>query len=353
MQGTVWKRSWRRKGVEHHAWVLDYRQGGKRRRKQFATRQEANLALGKLIQEQREGTYGTVIEGVTFKEFISIYDQKKQWRSETYRERVRIACEKSLVRFHDLPLTRITPDLIEEFKRERLKEVAPSTVRQELAALSDLCRYAVRLHYLADNPVRHVERPALETKQDNPATYLPAEELDQLLAVAGRDRRLYEVAVATGLRESELLALTWDVIDLKRGFLIVRKGKGAKQRLVTLIPQAAEALKEIPKRIKEPRVFWWVRSRYEVYKRFRRRLRWARLKGYRFHDLRHTHASYAAMAGVDLQVIAKNLGHSGTTVTRRYAHLSPAYQQQELQKIGSVWKPGAQSAHTLSKALKS
>jgi len=57
---------------------------------------------------------------------------------------------------------------------------------------------------------------------------------------------------------------------------------------------------------------------------------------FRFHDLRHTFGAYAAQAGVDLEVIAAAMGHTSTTVTKLYAHLSPRYKRNELMKMATV-----------------
>src|SRR5262249_35875608 len=164
------------------------------------------------------------------------------------------------------------------------------------------------------NPTKDVDRPSLPVKQDDPAAYLTPEQFGDLIAVARNDRPLYKFAVWTGLRITELLALEWT--DIRDGYVLVRRGKGRKQRIVPLLPQAMAALKEVPRRLKDSRIFWWMRDRHTTLRRFQRRLDWAELPKFRFHDLRHTFGSYAAQAGVDLEVIAAAMGHTSTTVTK-------------------------------------
>lgn len=350
---------WTWRGRENRAYVLDGRIGKRRVRKQFQTHREAELYRDKLIREYQSGEYGSLLDRITFKNFIPIYRAKKPWKTETYRERVLVSLEKTFAPFHGRYLDEIDRAMLEAFRDRRLSEipegrkdpVAPSTVRQDLAALSDFFKWAVKLHYLAQNQMVRVERPSLGTKQDNPAVYFSPQQFGDLLVKAGQDVPLYEFAVWTGLRESELLALEWP--DIKDGVVTVRRGKGRKQRVVPLLPQAAAALQKAPKRLKEPRVFWWVRSRYDIYRRFRRRLGWAGLSGYTFHHLRHTFASYAAQSGVDLRVIAEALGHSHTTVTRRYAHLSPEYRRNELLKMVKAWPMGTTGAQETANGAKS
>ncbi len=114
MQGTGWKRTWTWRGVEKQALVLDWREGGRRKRRQFTTRQEANLALAALLRRRRSEVYDEITE-TTFNDFYPIYDRMKRWKSESWRERVRISCEVSLARFHDVALSDITPKMVEDF----------------------------------------------------------------------------------------------------------------------------------------------------------------------------------------------------------------------------------------------
>ena len=216
-----------------------------------------------------------------------------------------------------------------------------------MAALADCLKWAVKLKYLRTNPAKEVERPSLPVKQDDPAAYLTPEQFGDLIVVAKQDRPLYKFAVWTGLRITELLVLEWK--DVRDGFVIVRRGKGRKQRIVPLLPQALQALKEVPRRLNDGRIFWWMRDRHTTLRRFHRRLAWAKLPPFRFHDLRHTFGAYAAQAGVDLEVIAQAMGHTSTTVTKLYAHLSPAYKRRELLKMARL---GTRAVHGAAKSAK-
>ena len=79
-----------------------------------------------------------------------------------------------------------------------------------------------------------------------------------------------------------------------------------------------------------------MKDRHTTLRRFQRRLEWAELPKFRFHDLRHTFGAYAAQAGVNLEVVAAAMGHTSTTVTKLYAHLSPAYKRGELMKMAKL-----------------
>jgi integrase len=341
---NIRKRTWTWEGEKHTAWVLDSKEGTRRLRKQFATKQEAELYRDKLIRNHYAEEYGVLLEA-SFSDFLDIYDAKKPWRTDSYRERVMSALK--LMPFDHFP----NVEGIEQYRNERLKKSAPSTVRQDLAALHDCLKWAVKLNYLRTNPAKEVERPSLPVKQDDPAAYLLPEQFSDLLVKAKNDCPLYKFAVWTGLRITELLVLEWS--DVREGYVLVCRGKGRKQRIVPLLPQAVEALKEVPRRLKDPRVFWWMKDRHTTLRRFQRRLEWAELPKFRFHDLRHTFGAYAAQAGVDLEVIAAAMGHTSTTVTKLYAHLSPEYKRNELMKMATMKVSGTRRAQGTGKAAKS
>jgi integrase len=316
---------------------------------QFATKHEAELYRDSLIRKRYARDYDVLLEA-SFPKFVEVYEARKPWRTESYRGRVMSALKQ-------MPFARFpTAEEIERYREDRLSaKKSPATVRQDLAALHDCLKWAVKLKYLHANPAKEVERPSLPVKQDDPAAYLTPEQFGDLLMADKRalraktqpDSPLYKFAVWTGLRITELLALEWT--DVRDGFVVVRRGKGRKQRIVPLLPQAIAALQEAPRRLKDPRVFWWMRDRHTTLRRFQRRLAWAELPQFRFHDLRHTFGAYAAQAGVDLEVIAAAMGHTSTTVTKLYAHLSPDYKRNQLMKMVSSPQHGATTAQLVEK----
>src|SRR5204863_4195967 len=92
---------------------------------------------------------------------------------------------------------RPTVEQIEQYRGERLSSAkAPATVRQDLAALSDCLKWAVKLKYLHTNPAKEVERPSLPVKQADPAAYMTPEEFGDFIAEARKDRPLYKFAVS-------------------------------------------------------------------------------------------------------------------------------------------------------------
>jgi integrase len=141
-----------------------------------------------------------------------------------------------------------------------------------------------------------------------------------------RLRLLVLIALSTGMRMAEIFALTWGDILYREELIAVRsKLKGGKNRYVPLTPELASELRRCPAVIGEERIFPPKRGakgeRQRVEGSFRSILELAQIEGFRFHDLRHTFASWYMMNGGDLYELAKILGHSNIKMTERYAKL--------------------------------
>ena len=137
-------------------------------------------------------------------------------------------------------------------------------------------------------------------------------------------RPFFVVALETGLRLGDLLALTWASVDTKAGFVRVRMGKTKEEAVIPISAELAGALESLRfRKDVTGRVFssggaawsWTILRRYFAIAK--------KLAGidrrFRFHDCRHTFASRLASAGVSLQVIAKMLGHTTIAMSQRYA----------------------------------
>lgn len=127
--------------------------------------------------------------------------------------------------------------------------------------------------------------------------------------------------ILTGARLREILDLKWEYVDLERGLLMLPDSKTGRKTIVLNAPACAilSAL---------PRIGTCViigndgeKARHDLNRPWRAISRRAGLVGVRLHDLRHTHASVGAGAGLGLPIIGKLLGHSSPSTTQRYAHL--------------------------------
>ena len=158
-----------------------------------------------------------------------------------------------------------------------------------------------------------------------------------------RLRLIVLTALTTGMRISEIFALKWSDVLHGEGLLAVRaKLKGGKIRYVPLPPELAAEFRRYPAVLGEDRIFppkpGAKGDRQRVEKSFDNLLTIAGIEDFRFHDLRHTFASWYMMNGGDLYELAKILGHSNLKMTERYAKLA----KQHIARTGStareMWK---------------
>lgn len=127
--------------------------------------------------------------------------------------------------------------------------------------------------------------------------------------------------ILTGARLREILELKWDYVDFERGLLLLPDSKTGRKTIVLNAPAMA-VLSELP------RIGTYVivgddpdRPRRDLNRPWRLVSKRAGIEGVRLHDLRHTHASVGAGAGLGLPIIGKLLGHTQASTTQRYAHL--------------------------------
>ena len=137
-------------------------------------------------------------------------------------------------------------------------------------------------------------------------------------------------ALNTGMRKSEILHLTWDRVDLKNRLILLDKTKNGERREIPINQTLYNALSELTRHIKCDYVFYnpeTLKPYYDVKKSFAGGLRKSKIFDFRFHDLRHTFASWLVMGGVDLTTVKELLGHKCITMTLRYSHLAAAHIQ--------------------------
>jgi integrase len=214
---------------------------------------------------------------------------------------------------------------------------SPGSVNRYRSRLSNMMNRAIAWGYVEKNPVRMIGRLKEEKLPDR---YLLPEEFQALLAACDSDlRALVHLAAVTGMRRGELLSLNWEDVDLERGYLVVRaaNSKTSEGRTVPLNGEARMVLRSI-QRGASTRVFPFKSFPRPRWEDAIQKLGWhqtnnPRLKGWRFHDLRHTCASWLVMADVPMSKVAKILGHKELKTTQRYAHLADSSLVEAVEKI--------------------
>jgi integrase len=227
----------------------------------------------------------------------------------------------------------VTPAVIASYrdrlkrKLNRGKQLSPATVRRYLASLSTVYTHAIKdWHLAAQNPVRLISKPSEPRGREvflsrGEATNL----IDAVRATGSEDCLLATlIALGTGARLGEINDLEWSDITQKgdRAVLRFRNTKNGDTRYVAVAGEAKEILLKIGRvrSISDHRVIrskWrgaWERARSE-----------AGLHNVRFHDLRHTWGSWAAMSGKSPGEIAAVLGHRTLAMVKRYSHIAEGH----------------------------
>jgi integrase len=192
-----------------------------------------------------------------------------------------------------------------------------------------------RDRYLSEDELSRLKR-ALDEKKYRKGT-------NDLNKTVHRLRLIVLVAVATGMRASEIFGLLWSDVLYNEGLLAVRaKLKGGKMRYVPMTPELASELRRFPVVINEDRIFppkpGATSGRQRVEGSFEDLLERAAIRNFRFHDLRHTFASWYMMSGGDLYELAKILGHSNIKMTERYAKLGRQHIARTGNTARGIWK---------------
>jgi len=231
--------------------------------------------------------------------------------------------------FGDRTLAKITPKLIVEYKSSRYTMgVKPATINRELTCLRKAFSLAKReWEWCRDNPVSRVSAEKGANKRDR---WLTEEEEAQLLAMCPSWlRELMLFALHSGMRLGEILALTWNGVDLFRKTVTVFRSKNGERRTVPANQTVMALLKEKAKvrHLTTNMVFPSRTGTLIDPNHLRRALRTATrkagLQDFHFHDLRHTFATRLVQSGVDLYKVQRLLGHKSPTMTQRYAHHYP------------------------------
>ncbi len=169
---------------------------------------------------------------------------------------------------------------------------------------------------------------------------------------------LFTVQLGTASRPGEIVALTWQDVDLQAGTLGIRMAKVRKVKLVPMSPDVRAAIERQPRGLPAAPVFtrpdgkaWTTDSLYRAFRALRR------LAGLRAslspHSLRHSAASWMIAAGQSLPAVRDALGHTDIGQTARYSHLNldglrKAFETLENAKSAFGRHPGATSSGTLS-----
>lgn len=330
------KKKVNKKGVVYR--VDWYTPDGRRKRKDFDLKKDAEAWRGKIDVAKREGRYDEVFDikkenPVTFNELAAHYREnfKDQRAFQTLKRYFLIPlCEH----FGEKQLSQITYLDLETYRNQRQatptragKPRTAATVNREMTLMRHMLNKAIEWGMLAASPLDRGKRLMLR-ENNHRLRFLTVAEIDRLIAASAPHLApIIEVALHTGMRRGELLGLKWE--QIRHGFIYLTETKTGKARQIPVNDQVAQVFKELRKKnqMKSPYVFLGpdgVRL-YGVKRSFENACRRAGIESFRFHDLRHTFASHLVMNNVSLKAVQELLGHTDLKMTMRYAHLSQAH----------------------------
>lgn len=233
-------------------------------------------------------------------------------------------------------LSDIKPNLISQKRDDLLssptckgKSRSSTTVVRYLASLSHAFSIAMRdWEWMEENPVRKISKPKISNERTR---FLNDEERARLIKACqeSESKGLYPVvilALSTGMRRGEILNLKWNDVDLMQGSILLQTTKNGERRFIPLVGTALDLLRSrhINQSI-DSLVFPALHSSskpIDIRSAWETALQKAKISNFRFHDLRHTAASYLAMNQASLLEIGTLLGHKTIQMTKRYSHLS-------------------------------
>ena len=374
--GTIRKKTVIRKGKEYTYWEARITTGrdpgtGKQVQRSFTgkTQKEVREKMQAAAVAVNSGTY-IAQQKMTVGQWLDTWAADHLGGSKP----ATVTIYKNNIKNHIKPalgavgLSDLRPHMVQQFINGM--NLSPASVRLAYKVLHMALEKAVKLEYIPRNPAAGSELPKLEQKEIHP---LDDQQVAALLNAArgGDMEHLITVALFTGCRLSELLGLTWETVDFKRGTITINKQlarpehrgatpfispKNGKPRTITPAASVMNTLKQqqrhqIEQQLKAGPL--WDNPYHVVFstemgeqldqwkaeKGFAAVLSAAGLESIRFHDLRHTYAVNAIRAGDDIKTIQGNLGHASAAFTLdRYGHFTERMREDSAARMEGFMK---------------
>jgi integrase len=234
----------------------------------------------------------------------------------------------------------ITRDEIQAVGEAKAQQSSRATANRFLALVRAVLRRAA-------GPWQWIEKaPAITLYREakRRVRWLTKEEATRLLAaLAPHQRQLTRFALATGLRQANVLHLKWSQVDLERrtAWIHADEAKAREAIGVPLNDEAMAVLRE--ERGKHPTsVFTYNRRPLKSVntKAWKKGLKRAGIENFRWHDLRHVWATWHVMAGTTLGELQELGAWKSETMVKRYAHFAPEHLRRAADRLATFWSTG-------------
>jgi integrase len=346
------------------SWQIDYFDpNGKRIRKSFKKKKDAEAELGKrvsLIAENRyldvKKDYKTTL-GELVKDYAKNYKNQASFKNakKTYLENFKEYFGE------DTLLANIRYKQVETYRNHLRQKLtrhdtirSDASVNREMSCLHHLFDKAEEWEMIETSPFNRGK--SLMLKENNQRVrFLNEDEIEKLLSNCPPHlKRVVVCALNTGMRRQEILSLQWS--QIRNDFIYLRKTKTNEARQIPVNGDLAKLFKEI-KAEKNPKgnvialdgkpanvlqlntnqVFTFGGRPIDgVKSSFKTALKNAGIADFRFHDLRHTFASQLIMKGGTLKDVQELLGHKTMTMTLRYAHHSQQHKKKAVNLLNGL-----------------
>lgn len=383
--GSIRKKTVIKNGKEYIYWEARYTAGfdpgtGKQIQRSITAKTQKEVAqkLKQATYEIDQGTYSAPTK-LTVEEWLDIWvkDYLEDVKSSTKYLYKRNVEQYIIPHLGAVKLEALTSPMVQALYNKLLKPenvdvkaLSAKSVRNVHGVLHKALQQAVQNGYLRVNPADACKPPRVAKKEIHPLDEIQVSEF--LIVIQGHIHEyLYKITLFTGMREGEVLGLTWDCLDLERGTLLIKqqlcreKKKGGKyyfappknnkNRVLTLPPSVIQLfrlqkLKQDSMRLEagdcweennlvfsnQTGNFLSYRTVYDCFKRIMVKIGSPTT---RFHDLRHTYAVMAIKSGDDIKTVQENLGHATAAFTLDiYGHVTAQMRRNSADRMEQVIK---------------
>ena len=268
--------------------------------------------------------------------------------------------EKDIADITTLDVQTFITELLAVGNEKTKGELAASSVNTIITVIQSSLKVAKVLGYIPENVADGVKRPKIKGKKVVCFTLTEQRKIERAILADSRSKMFGVIfCLYTGVRIGELLALTWDDIDLSQGRVFITKtchdgktknGFGqitdepkteSSKRIIPLPKQLVPHLKRLKNSEKSEYLISFngrpitIRSYQKSFSLF---LKKQKIPHKGFHSLRHTFATRALECGMDVKTLSEILGHKSATVTlNRYAHSLMEHKQDMMNRLGKTF----------------
>ena len=343
---------------------------GKRKQQWYSVKGNKKMAEKRLTELLQDRDTGTLVKPskITLGDYIITWLRDYAWANlatRTAEGYEHILSKHVIPKLGNIVLTALKPEHIQKYYSEKLATgLSARTVRHHHVTLHTVLQSVVKRGMLIRNPADATDPPRFT----RPEMHIINEFNLQHFLDAAKQTEYYPIfylALFTGMRRSELLALRWSDIDLvlcqvyvtrslhrlRKGETVIRPTKTAKsRRMVALSPSTCQVLREYYEKQENEALFagkllrdddlifpWPPDTVTHAWMKLARRVG---LKGVRFHDARHTHASLLLRQNTHPAIVQQRLGHASISTTIDiYSHIMPGLQQAAANSFDDFIRP--------------